>query len=660
MKRAITLVLSALLVAVLFIQWSDGPALAFDIRSVQGVPVVFPFSNGNLDSTFGAGGTVTVSPGPGNDVPQAVAIQSDGKIITAGFAFNGASDRNNFAVTRLNPNGDLDTSFSAGGVALTPVGTGDAEGFGIALQSDGKILAVGQASNGSNSDIAIVRYNPDGTLDATFDGDGRAMFDVAGANDMARSVAVHPDGRIAIAGNGFVGSNSDIVLVRLDPDGSLDSSFDGNLGNGNGIIATPVGSGHDFGYSVAFQPDGKIVAAGYYSGPASIDSVVLRYNVDGVLDTTFSDDGKAVNAYSPDDVDEALAMALQPDGRIVIAGCIRGNGRLNDYVIARLDANGNRDQTFGDDGFTIVQFSPSPDIALGVAIQADGKIVAAGFANNGTNNDFGVTRVNANGTLDNTFHEDGIQLTMFGPFVDSATAVAVQADGKIVVVGRAVGATADFGIARYGYGTNLAQNDGFIELDAATDVRFENAFQAGATSSMILVPETLPPLDTGWTFADSPRAIQTTAMFSGEIVVRLTLPAEIDASTFAAVRVLQNQNGEWADMTAAAPLRDYSSRTIYASVTSTGVLASAWQRVNVSGRVTTPSGLGLRNAVVSVIDSQGARLTATTSSFGNYTFTGLSAGQIYTISVASKRYRFAARVVNISDSVTDMDFVGLE
>jgi uncharacterized delta-60 repeat protein len=658
MKKTISLVLSVLLIAVSFVHRGDGYMSQYLTPALQGEPVAFPFSSGNLDSTFGSNGTVVLSPGPGNDVAQAVAIQSDGKIVTVGYGFNGMF--NAFAVTRINPNGTLDSTFNLTGIALTTVGPRDAEAFGVAIQSDGKIVVVGQASNGTNTDFAIVRYNIDGMLDNTFNGDGRLMVDVGGGNDVGRSAAIQNDGKIVIAGNSFVGGNSDISVIRLETHGSFDASFAGNAGNGQGIVRTPVGAGNDIGYSVAVQPNGKIVVAGYYSGPVSIDSVILRYNTDGALDNSFSDDGRFVHAFSADSVDEALAMALQPDGRIVIAGCIRGGGRLNDYLIARIEQDGSLDQTFGQGGFTRIEFSPSPDIALGVAIQNDGKIIAAGFANNGVNNDFGVTRVNTDGTLDTTFGKDGKQLTAFGPSTDSANAVAVQADGKVVVVGRTVFSTADFGIARYGYGTNAGQNDGFIELDPTTDVRFENAFQAGTSSSTTLEPGTVPAMGPDWMLADNARLIHTNALFSGNLVVRLTLPQNIDAITFSAVRVRQYRDGGWFDVTANSPLRDFPTRTIYASITSPEMIVAAWPAVSLSGRVTTPSGLGLRNAVVNLTDAYGERRTATTSSIGYYSFNGLAGGQTYVVTVSSRRYRFAARVVEVSHSLDDMNFIGLE
>ncbi len=578
--------------------------------------VSFPASSGMLDATFGVDGIVTTAPGGGNDVAQAVAIQADGKIVVAGYAFNGT--HNDFTVVRYNPNGGLDNTFgpNANGIVMTSVGPQDDEAFGVTIQPDRKIIVVGQASNGINTDIAAVRYNDNGTLDTTFDGDGRMMADVAGANDIARSVAVQPDGRIVIAGNALNGANFDVSLIRVNQDGALDTTFDGNSGIGNGAISTPVGPSNDLGYAVVVQPDSKIIVAGYYSGPASTDTVLIRYNVDGVLDTTFSNDGIATHAFSPVDVDEALAVKLQPDGQIVIAGCIRGNGRVNDYLIARLNSDGSADPNFGTGGFTIVPFSAVPDIAMAVAIQTDGKIVAAGFASNGSNNDFGVTRVNSDGTLDTTFDADGRQQTMVGPGFDSANAIAIQADGKIVVAGRTViGPTADFGVTRYGYGTNVAGNDGFFDLNPTTTIRFYNAYQAGLSAAMAVNPDVVPPVS-GWSFVGTPRMVQTTAQFSGNIWVGIELGQDFDLSRFDAVRVWQYENGAWTDKTASVPLRDIATRTVYAEVSSLGIFAAAAPvaaTASVSGRVTTPSGQGLRNVVVTLVDSNNVRRIATTS-----------------------------------------------
>ncbi len=410
---------------------------------------------GTIDPSFGTNGKVATQIGPGNDVPQAVALQPDGKIVVAGYGFSGVN--NDFALVRYNADGTLDQTFdgpSAGnGKVLTPIGGSEDEAFGVALQPDGKIVAVGQTFSGSKTDIAIARFNTDGTLDTAFDGDGRQIISPSVGDSLARSVAIQPDGRIVIAGTGNNGANIDIVLLRLLADGSLDTSFDGDSGIGNGIVVTQPGQGNDQAYAVTVRPDGKIVVAGYYSGAASIDTVLLRYLSSGSLDPAFGTGGIAAHAFSPSDTDEALSMALQPDGKIVIAGCIRTPGIANDFLVARLLENGSRDDSFAATGLLVVPFSNATDIAFGVALQNDGKIIAVGFGSNGSNNDFAVSRVNTDGTLDVTFGMSGKVLTMVGSSVDNGVAIAVQPDGKAVVVGRTVAATADFGVVRYLSGT---------------------------------------------------------------------------------------------------------------------------------------------------------------------------------------------------------------
>ena len=619
--------------------------------------VPFPASSGSHDSIFGTSGVVSSAVGSGNDVAQAVAIQGDGKIVVAGFRFEGSF--NDFAVIRYEPDGSKDLTFgpNGDGMSVVSVGAGHDEAFGVAIQPDGKIVVVGQASDGVNTNFGVVRLNPNGMPDTTFDSDGRVTVDFAGNTDTARSVAIQSDGKIVVGGNALLGSNHDIALMRLNADGSLDSTF----GPGAGRITRAIGSSNDYGYAVAIQPDGRILLAGYYNA-ATVDSVLLRYNSDGSLDSNFSGDGIANFSFSTDDVDEALAIALQPDGRIVVAGCIRGGGQLNDYLIARINTDGSLDSSFAGVGYTRIQFSAVADIALGVALQTDGKIVAAGFASNGSNNDFGITRVNTDGSLDTSFAGDGRQQTMFGSSSDSANAVAIQADGKIVAVGRAVvGSTADFGIARYGYGSNAAADDGFVVLSSSTAVRFDNAYRSGLSGSIDVDPGSAPSLQPGWSHIGPPKLVETTAMFSHAVVVRLTLPAGTDIATFNAVRVLQNQDGGWTDRTAQTPVRDFSTRSVFARVSSLGMIAAATApMVEVSGMVITPQGSGLRNAVVTMIDPAGQARSVTTSSFGFYSFENVPSGATYTVRASSRRYRFSARMVMPSQSVSDLDFVGLE
>ena len=394
----------------------------------------------SLDTSFGSNGTVTTAVGSGNDLAQAVAIYPDGRIIAAGYAFNG--NNNDFALVRYMPNGTIDFSFGISGIAMIPVGTSEDEAFSCVIQPDGKIVAAGQTYDGIKTSFAVIRLNADGTLDQTFNGTGRVVVTPSSGNALIRSVALQPDGKTVLAGVGSNGLNFDIIIARLNADGTLDTGF----GMG-GLLTRTVGNGNDQAYGVAVQNDGKIVIGGYYQTPTSADTVVLRFMADGSPGPDFGVNGVAIHSFSSD-VDEALAMSLAPDGRIVLAGCIR-TGAPNDFLVARLMPDGSADMSFGVNGLTIVPFVATTDIALGVAVQSDGKVVAAGLAFNGSKNDFAVVRLTANGMLDQSFGNGGKTTTMIGTSADVANAVAVAPDGTIVAAGRTVSNTADFGIVKY-------------------------------------------------------------------------------------------------------------------------------------------------------------------------------------------------------------------
>ena len=227
----------------------------------------------------------------------------------------------------------------------------------------------------------------------------------------------------------------DFALARFNPNGSLDTSF-----SGDGKQTTDFGSSGDRAHGVAIQADGKIVAAGDSLGGSGFDFALARYNPNGSLDTSFSGDGKQTTDFGGSEA--ASGVKLQSDGKIVAVG-----GDDSDFALARYNPNGSLDTTFSGDGKQTTDFGGS-DGARAVALQADGKIVAVGIAG-GNGSSFAVARYNPNGTLDPTFSGDGKQTTSFGGYLDGATAVALQGDGKIVAVGHAGAANGDFALARY-------------------------------------------------------------------------------------------------------------------------------------------------------------------------------------------------------------------
>lgn len=623
--------------------------------------ISLPFSNGALDTTFDGDGILTTDIGGGNNFAQAVALQPDGKIVAAGSSRDTVNS-DDFAVVRYNPDGTLDNTFDGDGIATANIAAANSDAaFAVTIQPDGKILLAGQTFNGSLTKIAVVRLNANGSPDTTFDGDGIVVTSIGSGSEQVRAIALQNDGKIVVAGQTFNGANNDIAVLRYNSNGSLDATFDGISGNGNGIVTTAIGAATDTGYGVVIQPDGKIVVAGFYFSGTNNDVAVLRYDANGVLDASFDADG-IVTAAAGTNTDEAFAVALQTDGKIVIAGCTN-SGTPNDFLIMRFNTNGSLDSSFGGNGITITPIGNGAEIANSVAIQADGKIVAAGFSSNGANNDFAVIRRNADGSLDTTFDGDGKLTTPIGISVDTANGVAIQADGKIVAVGRTViGSFADFGVVRYGYGTNTTANDGFFTLNSSVQIRFSNAFRNGATSADSLNSLLLPPLPNNVNLLTSPRVIQTSAAFSGEVTVKFILPERIDSANFNAAQILHLENGAWIDRTANTPPRDFATRTIYARVNSLGAFAvvspltQTAANTDVSGRILTSQGKSVARARITFTDNTGQTHFALTNQFGYYRFRDVALRGTYIFNASSKSYKFSPQILTVNDQLDDLNF----
>jgi uncharacterized delta-60 repeat protein len=351
-------------------------------------------------------------------------------------------------------NGSLDASFGANGKVTTDLGSVFDQALSIASQPNGKIVAAGAAWSGAGYDFALARYNRDGSLDDSFGVAGKVTTDFAGYTDMALSVAVQPDGKIVAAGFASVsGAGFNFALARYNRDGSPDASF-----GANGKVTTDFAGYFDQARSVSLQPDGKIVAAGFALSDAGYDFALARYNRDGSLDDGFGANGKVTTDFESV-FDQAFSLALQPDGKIVAAGFALGDSG-NDFALARYNRDGSLDDGFGDDGKVTTDFAGSIDQAFSVAVQPNGKIVAAGLAYIGESN-FALARYNRDGSLDDSFGDDGKVTTSFAGYFDEALSVVVQPDGKIVAAGLtlASGADNDFALARYNRDGSL--DDGF-------------------------------------------------------------------------------------------------------------------------------------------------------------------------------------------------------
>jgi uncharacterized delta-60 repeat protein len=387
---------------------------------------------------------VTTSIGSSDEEVLAVAIQSDGKVIAVGFSNNGSN--NDVALVRYNTDGSLDNSFGTNGKVTTAIGSGRDEAIDIAIQSDGKIVVAGMSHNGTDLDFAVVRYEADGSLDSGFGTGGKVTTDI-GVDDEVRALAIQSDGKIVAVGYSDSGSNLDIAVVRYTASGVPDTTFDGD-----GIVTTSVGSADDRGYDVAIQSDGKIVVTGDADMGAfpstSWDFAVLRYNSDGSLDTGFDSDGKVTTDFEGGTPNHGRGVVIQSDGKIVVSGS--SNDSTWDVVAARYASNGSLDTSFDGDGKVLVSIGGSHDFSEALALQSDGKIVMVGSSNNGSDNDFGLVRLNTDGSLDGSFDGDGKVTTPIGSGHDTGSDVAIQGDGRIVMAGPSSnGSDNDFAIARY-------------------------------------------------------------------------------------------------------------------------------------------------------------------------------------------------------------------
>ena len=374
-----------------------------------------------------------------------VAIQSDHKILVTGSSSDGVDF--DFAVARYNSDGSIDTTFGSNGMVTTAIGSTDDYGNRNILQNDGKILLVGYIAVGSSGrQFALVRYNSDGSLDTSFSGDGKWTAPIA-SYDLASAITLQSDGKILIAGRALIsGNGSDYTLVRFNTDGSLDTTF-----SGDGIATTQV-FGSDFANSVQVQADGKIIVAGYvYKSAQEIyDFGLVRYNVDGTLDTTFSDDGMVITDFGLSLRDYVREVAVQDDGKIVVAG-ITSNGNDTDFALIRYNSDGSIDSSFGVEGKVVTDFGYAvEDSATDMLIQSDGKILVVGSTIVGGFKDIALARYEADGSLDASFGEGGILTTAIGSADDRGAGVRLQTDGKIVVSGTSFnGSDNDFVVVRY-------------------------------------------------------------------------------------------------------------------------------------------------------------------------------------------------------------------
>ncbi|MBA4372884.1 MAG: hypothetical protein C0402_08465 [Thermodesulfovibrio sp.] len=382
---------------------------------------------GDFDTAFSSpDGVLQYSCPLGTDtVLRDIVRQPDGKIIATGRTIVSGYFR--MLLVRFNADGTVDSDFGLGGFALTSNG----EGYGIALQQDGKILVTGrQTLAGATYIFAVWRYNSNGTPDTDFGTNGLASDKVGSTGEESGiRIVVQPDGRILAAGYCSYSSITIAIVLRYNSDGTYDSSF---ASGGLGTYGTYGDGTHSYYFSdIAIQSDGKLVLCGTVSTVSDSYLFVLRYNSNGTLDTGFGSSG-VVTYPGPGNNTLAAAIAIQSDGKIVVGG----SSGDNDVLLLRLNSNGSLDSGFGTAGAVLA--TDNSVRVQDIALQANGKIVVVGSTSQVViHSAFSVWRFNSNGSLDSGFGTGGLvrynytDLNLF----EGAHAVLIQPDGKIVVAG---------------------------------------------------------------------------------------------------------------------------------------------------------------------------------------------------------------------------------
>ena len=430
-----------------YLTWKAG--LLANIISLLAVTIV-QAAPGDLDSTFDGDGMVTsyASPSsPGrNDLAWGVALQTNGKIVIAGYSFANAAT-SDFAVLRYNPNGSLDSVFSGDGRLMTNFGGRD-QAYEVAIQSDGKIVVTGETCNSTTDicDVALARYKAGGSLDTTFSGDGKQTTDFGGNdNGSFGGLAIQSNGGIVVAGYMWSGTDYDFAVYRYLSNGDLDTTF-----SGDGKARFGFGTGRqDFATDLVIQSDGKIVVSGH-SGDANFDNVnfaVARLNPDGTLDKTFSGDGKQTTNFGANEF--SYNVALQTDGKIVLGGQ-KSTASLSSAALARYNTDGSPDTTFNGTGRKVFSLLANRNSWVeGLVVQSDGKIVVMGSTVNGSNAlDFFLVRLQTGGGFDTTFSGDGKVTVDFGND-EYAGDLVLQGNGRYVLGGYTRDSIqSDFAVAR--------------------------------------------------------------------------------------------------------------------------------------------------------------------------------------------------------------------
>ena len=416
-----------------------------------------------LDTSFNGVGYVThhgAAGGNGSEIGYAMVMQDDGKYVVGGFGPN-ALGNDDIIIWRYNSDGTLDTNFSGDGIFTKNFSTSGnlndriAGYSGISIDSNGKIIFTGYVKIAyTNADMLLGRLNSDGTLDTTFNSVGFVSYPSSTGDDQGFSIIEDSFGKYIVTGyiRSPVGSD-DMAIWRYNHDGSIDTTF-----NGTGVVKhnnAAGGNGIDSGNSIILDED-KYIVAGHSTGVTSIyDLAIWRYLSNGILDTTFNNVGYLTHnsAAGGNSFDTAHSLLTDNQGKYVAAGMSRNISGNNDIAIWRMNNDGSLDSTFNNVGFAIHHNAAGgngSDVAFSLALQPDGKYLITGYSTNPSNFDMAIWRYNTDGTIDTTFNSVGY-LFHNGAAGGSGHSLKIQPDGKYVIAGFSNNASGNLDMALWRY-----------------------------------------------------------------------------------------------------------------------------------------------------------------------------------------------------------------
>jgi len=400
------------------------------VFSVCFLMVCFPClvlgAQGDLDITFNPPNGYALYKGWNTDSYMGAAIQTDGKIVVSTGIENGVDA--DAGILRYNSDGRLDRTFGTNGVVTYDGGNGNDCGRLLAIQSNGKIVLTGYTHNGNNYDILIMRLNIDGSPDSSFGTNGIVMYNNADRNDRGRGIAIQTDGKILVTARSTGDGTSIAMMLRYGASGVPDDTF-----GTNGVVTYEGDQGNAGFRDVVIQGDGKIVTTGYTKTTAGFLFLTARYDSDGTFDGTFGTNGMATYDGGHRDAG-ARGVVIQADGKIVVSGA-NFNGIDLDVVVLRYTSNGTLDSGFGANGVVTYDGGKGDDNGRRLALQEGGKIVVAGNTSDGTNLLVLVLRYNPNGTSDVSFGNVGAAIMQLGEGDEWGESVAISADQNIVISG---------------------------------------------------------------------------------------------------------------------------------------------------------------------------------------------------------------------------------